>query len=698
MTYTASNSNNGGVTYSLDAASIGGGNSINSATGVVTYNASWTGTTQITSSATGCNGVKTAVHTVTITPNGTPVFAMGDVSSRLQGAGVVRYSATSTNGAAVTYSLDAASITGGNSINSSTGDVTYVATWGSTTIITARVSGCNGLVSATHTVTLNSSVVNKQLYLSDPAQALDRNDPVATNDLTTTSSAPLGTSGTLGTISIDNNASGSVTGTSLTISNFVTGAGSNRLMLVSVALDANVTGIIYGAQSLTRAAFVGAGRPRVEMWQLLNPTSGTANVVITTNVSGSIKAGVTTFAGIDPTTPFRLPITVISGNSTPSATITSAANELVYDVIGISNDPTATASAGQTQRWNIKGILNMTGAASTKAGAVSVVMSWATSTNPNPWSQIALSLRPAPTTVTNTTFTQSPALCLPLTIKAAKNIVVTNYVSVVSGVMPATPNLTAVLRYGVTNIITLKNPTYNSGTGLLTWTGSLPTDVTVPDGQAISLDVSTAQAGVDFTIDYDSKIKPSKIDLPVSTYIDISSLEVYTAPYAGGRAVISAVSGAVDYVRATVTDPFGFSDINGVDVTFIPVGGTKTATLVASAGCTRTYETVWNTTGASGNYTISATAKEGFENRVTSVKSTNFYFCTTCPPVAMPDSAVGAGGTPLLIDVLANDYDPNNNIKASSSPLHPNPAMAVLFFPAEKLSIFQMVILPAETL
>ena len=151
VSYPASTTGNSGVTYSLDATSTNAGNTINATSGAVTYVSTWTGTSIITSTATGCGGVKTATHTVTLTANGYPTFAMGTVSSRSQGAGTVTYSATSNNGNTVTYSLDAASIAGGNSINASTGAVTYAASWSNTTFITASVSGCNGVVTSVHT-------------------------------------------------------------------------------------------------------------------------------------------------------------------------------------------------------------------------------------------------------------------------------------------------------------------------------------------------------------------------------------------------------------------------------------------------------------------------------------------------------------------------------------------------------------------
>jgi len=159
VTYTATASDATGITYSLDAASVTGGNTINSTTGVVTYVAGWNGTSIITATAVGCNVPGTSTHTVTITPAaGTPVFTLGATSTRCEGAGSVTYTATSTNSTGITYSLDAASITGGVTINSSTGAVTYVAGWSGSSIITASATGCSGATTSSHTVTITPTV------------------------------------------------------------------------------------------------------------------------------------------------------------------------------------------------------------------------------------------------------------------------------------------------------------------------------------------------------------------------------------------------------------------------------------------------------------------------------------------------------------------------------------------------------------
>ena len=159
VTYTATATNTSGITYSLDNVSITGGNTINSATGAVTYVAGWSGTSVITASAAGCNGPLTSNMTVTITPTvSAPVFTLGTTSTRCQGAGSVTYTATAANSTGITYSLDNASITGGNSINSNTGQVTYVAGWSGTSVITASAAGCNGPVTSDHTVTITPTV------------------------------------------------------------------------------------------------------------------------------------------------------------------------------------------------------------------------------------------------------------------------------------------------------------------------------------------------------------------------------------------------------------------------------------------------------------------------------------------------------------------------------------------------------------
>jgi gliding motility-associated-like protein len=94
---------------------------------------------------------------ITLTPNVTIASFSPAMSSRCQGVETITRTTTATNSTGgITYSIDSASSTGGNTINSTTGAVTYVAGWSGVTTITASAAGCNGPVTTTHTVTTNA--------------------------------------------------------------------------------------------------------------------------------------------------------------------------------------------------------------------------------------------------------------------------------------------------------------------------------------------------------------------------------------------------------------------------------------------------------------------------------------------------------------------------------------------------------------
>ncbi|MBK7131724.1 MAG: Ig-like domain-containing protein [Bacteroidales bacterium] len=96
--------------------------------------------------------------TITVTAVvGTPVFSLGATSSRCIGAGTVTYTATASDNTGISYALDATTLAfAGNSINSSSGAVTYAAGWSGTSTITATATGCGGSSTADHVVTTNA--------------------------------------------------------------------------------------------------------------------------------------------------------------------------------------------------------------------------------------------------------------------------------------------------------------------------------------------------------------------------------------------------------------------------------------------------------------------------------------------------------------------------------------------------------------
>lgn len=118
-----------------------------------------------------CNSTQSSVAVLTMSQNvGIPVFSLGETSTICQGAENLIYTATAANSTNLTYSLDAASSAAGNSIVSSSGDVVYTASWNGTTVVTASATGCNGPLTATHTVKVNPTpavnVPSNQTYCS----------------------------------------------------------------------------------------------------------------------------------------------------------------------------------------------------------------------------------------------------------------------------------------------------------------------------------------------------------------------------------------------------------------------------------------------------------------------------------------------------------------------------------------------------
>ena len=194
----------------------------------------------------------------------------------------------------------------------------------------------------------------------------------------------------LGTIAVDNTSSAVTAAggaSTLTFSHTVN-TGSNSILIVNVTVAHGgapdpVTSVTYGGQSLTLVGSANVPNSEsADIWYLLNPTVGTANVVINLTGSCHFEAGATDYFGVDQTTPLGTLATASGGIlSSPSVNVASAAGEVVVDSIVTQGLALALTPSGpgQTELWTQAtgaSAGDALGAGSYAPGAASVTMSW----------------------------------------------------------------------------------------------------------------------------------------------------------------------------------------------------------------------------------------------------------------------------------------------------------------------------------
>ncbi len=281
-----------------------------------------------------------------------------------------------------------------------------------------------------------------------------------------------------------------------------TTAGTNRLMLVGVSINirnsntTTVTGVTYGATALTLAgAHNDAGLTRrVEIWYLLAPATGTATVTVTVNIptaqTEGVSAGVTTFTGVDQTSPLG---TFTSADGTGIAysqlNISSVVNGMVLDTLAIGGSRTVAVPGPQVQQWNNNtggnGGTDVTATGSTRSGAPSIPNSETFSGNSN-WSLGAISINPSTADIAVSTSVSA----VPLGQNSTYTISVTN-----NGPSPAnnvvlTDTLAA---SGLTLVSVTPSAGSCSGTGPITCT--LPTPLASGTTVTVAVVVTASAAG-----------------------------------------------------------------------------------------------------------------------------------------------------------------------------------------------------------
>ncbi|MCX6873530.1 MAG: carboxypeptidase regulatory-like domain-containing protein [Verrucomicrobia bacterium] len=521
-------------------------------------------------------------------------------------------------------------------------------------------------LTASATASVVAATPVKKLYLSDPSQALDRADPVATADGTTTTTAALTAgSSTITVVGAAASANATQSASSLSYSYNSGTTGSNRILMVGISYrnhdsqTVSATGVTYGGQTLTQVgttATTNSGSGRMYIYRLLNPPTGANSLSVTWSAALTAGAvvGAVTYAGVHQTTPLGIYASGTSTTANISVAVASGTGQTVFGVV----DGRSTAVYTPAGLWSARPFTDTAGAAqSSTAGTATVTLTWTGSGTRSSLRSCAggVSLKPATSASTPVTFTQAPAMAKAFTMPAGGTIGLTTYLSGITGTMPATPAVTATLKKGTTyagatTFATLTSPTYagTSPTGTLTWSGSLASATTVAIGEFIYLDIANGQSGVSFAIDYDSTTKPSAISLPTSTVITVDSYGIYDAPYPGGSLISGVNNGKKAYFRATASDPFGAYDISSLDVTITnPSGGTASANLtstVASTASSKTYEYPWTAGPSLGGYSITVKANEGTEG----------ISATSTTPLQVSQQDLGTPSTTTFTDASGN--------------------------------------------
>lgn len=162
-----------------------------------------------------------------------------------------------------------------------------------------------------------------------------------------------------------------------------------------------VSGITWGAQNFTLIGRQANDNNQdfVEMWQLVNPTPSTNNVVISyTDPLNESSAWIDAWVGVDGTTPTGTfaGANIPASSSTATVTASSVAGDMVVDVMEAYIWGTITANGGQTTDGILDEdqVIDSLAASHKTATGTSTTMSW--SLVPDViWATGAVALKPA---------------------------------------------------------------------------------------------------------------------------------------------------------------------------------------------------------------------------------------------------------------------------------------------------------------
>lgn len=129
--------------------------------------------------------------------------------------------------------------------------------------------------------------------------------------------------------------------------------GSNLILVVGTCCrsgsNTHITGITYNGVSLSKATSQNNGTTTgVEMWYLLNPSTGANNIIATYSNSTPASFGAASFTGAAQTGQPNAVGTNTSGTNTETVTVVPTVKALVIDCQGNNSNQTSTFGGSQT--------------------------------------------------------------------------------------------------------------------------------------------------------------------------------------------------------------------------------------------------------------------------------------------------------------------------------------------------------------
>jgi hypothetical protein len=207
-----------------------------------------------------------------------------------------------------------------------------------------------------------------------------------------------------GLIAIDNTSNATSTNATTLSWSHTVGSANNRLLLVGISVGggSSVLRVTYGGQPLRqRLVQNGPGNQnRIELWYLLAPPSGTANVVATLANAAHVVGGAASFTAVNQSRPFGESTSASGQSATASLNISDTTSDrVVFSVVAANEGANPVIVAGgETAVWNNgsgTASTDILGAAATEPGAESgVPVSYALATS-QPWALGAVALKPA---------------------------------------------------------------------------------------------------------------------------------------------------------------------------------------------------------------------------------------------------------------------------------------------------------------